>query len=377
MDNDKYSNAESETQRGNDDGVSVVKYSDKSLVVRGDRTTWGKKINAFGGRWNARLKGGAGWLISKEKLADLEILFKRKFRLDDDNDTMVLRNTQEEKVPMRSSRDSRRNQGNDRDDSRDRAESRDPLRSSRESRRGDNRDDERDSRRSERRDGRDERDERDIKRNEQIEFKDLRKDEERTPMRSSKDLLREMESKKSLENRDSKLSRKYELNRDGRNGRDEEDRYRNASRYSSDSDRDDRRDDRKEDFKGNDSRRGESRRTDSSRDAPGRKYDDTDDTDDDRKSDRGRYSRDDDSSDSDDDRYGSGKRYSSRDQDSDDELISRREDRPDKVMDDRKRELKELNTEIESDNEDSVSLSRRMRYLMNKLKAIESNRKTA
>ena len=47
-------------------------YNDKSIAVRGDRDKFGKILKEVNGRWNPRMKGGAGWLVSKEFASDLK-----------------------------------------------------------------------------------------------------------------------------------------------------------------------------------------------------------------------------------------------------------------------------------------------------------------
>lgn len=54
--------------------ISFEPYNQKQYAVRGDRKVYEKIIKDLGGRWNARMRGGPGWLISqtqKEKLQKL------------------------------------------------------------------------------------------------------------------------------------------------------------------------------------------------------------------------------------------------------------------------------------------------------------------
>lgn len=46
-------------------GLTVADYSEKAIVVRGDTRPWVGMLKELGGRFNARLKGGAGWIFSK------------------------------------------------------------------------------------------------------------------------------------------------------------------------------------------------------------------------------------------------------------------------------------------------------------------------
>ena len=60
----------------------VGHYTDKSFVIRGDREKWGKKLVVIGARWVTRIRGGEpGWLISKDRLEDLERIFGGKFKI--------------------------------------------------------------------------------------------------------------------------------------------------------------------------------------------------------------------------------------------------------------------------------------------------------
>src|SRR5579872_675913 len=60
----------------------VGQYTDKSLVVRGDRLTWHRPLVNLGAKYRMRLRGGnPGWLINKDKLPELEKLFGEKIRV--------------------------------------------------------------------------------------------------------------------------------------------------------------------------------------------------------------------------------------------------------------------------------------------------------
>lgn len=47
-------------------------YNQKSFAVRGDRDKFQSVVKPLGGRWNARMKGGEGWLVPREKEAELK-----------------------------------------------------------------------------------------------------------------------------------------------------------------------------------------------------------------------------------------------------------------------------------------------------------------
>ena len=58
-----------------EDRVTVESYSKWSLVLRGDTKPWKAQLKELGAKWNPRLKGGQGWIISKKKQAELEESF--------------------------------------------------------------------------------------------------------------------------------------------------------------------------------------------------------------------------------------------------------------------------------------------------------------
>jgi hypothetical protein len=47
-------------------------FTDKSLIVHGDRVKYSEAIKRMGGRWNPRCKFGAGWLLPREKEGELK-----------------------------------------------------------------------------------------------------------------------------------------------------------------------------------------------------------------------------------------------------------------------------------------------------------------
>lgn len=57
--------------------LQVVEYSEKAIAVYGDTKEIKDKLKALGGRFNFRLRGGAGWIFSKKKQAEVEELVNR------------------------------------------------------------------------------------------------------------------------------------------------------------------------------------------------------------------------------------------------------------------------------------------------------------
>lgn len=49
------------------DGISLVDYSDKAIAITGDTKPLKDTLKALGGRFNFRLKCGAGWIFPKTK----------------------------------------------------------------------------------------------------------------------------------------------------------------------------------------------------------------------------------------------------------------------------------------------------------------------
>lgn len=64
-----------EQPEGNADGLQVVDYSEKAVAVVGDTKQHVEKLKELGGRFNARLKCGAGWIFSKKKEAAVRAAF--------------------------------------------------------------------------------------------------------------------------------------------------------------------------------------------------------------------------------------------------------------------------------------------------------------
>ena len=57
------------------EGLQVVDYSEKAVAVVGDTKQHAEKLKELGGRFNARLKCGAGWIFSKKKEAAVRAAF--------------------------------------------------------------------------------------------------------------------------------------------------------------------------------------------------------------------------------------------------------------------------------------------------------------
>ena len=57
------------------DGLEIVDYSEKAVAVTGDTRAHAYKLKELGGRFNARLKCGAGWIFSKKKEQEIRLAF--------------------------------------------------------------------------------------------------------------------------------------------------------------------------------------------------------------------------------------------------------------------------------------------------------------
>ncbi|WP_339140494.1 PLxRFG domain-containing protein [Pseudoalteromonas galatheae] len=55
-------------------GLTVEEYSEKSLVIRGDTTSYKNELDKAGFRYNRNLKGGPGWIAPKSKQAQVDQL---------------------------------------------------------------------------------------------------------------------------------------------------------------------------------------------------------------------------------------------------------------------------------------------------------------
>lgn len=74
------SNAPAQTAQNNsisNHSITINRYNDKSLVVRGNTITIREKLKEFGASFNPRLTGGPGWIIPNYKESD----FRRAFAL--------------------------------------------------------------------------------------------------------------------------------------------------------------------------------------------------------------------------------------------------------------------------------------------------------
>lgn len=56
------------------DGLQLVYYSEKAFVLIGDTKAIKDKLKELGGRFNARLSCGAGWIFSKKKADEVRNL---------------------------------------------------------------------------------------------------------------------------------------------------------------------------------------------------------------------------------------------------------------------------------------------------------------
>ena len=64
-----------EQLRAKAEGLQVVDYSEKAVAVIGDTKPHAEKLKELGGRFNARLKCGAGWIFSKKNKAAVMAAF--------------------------------------------------------------------------------------------------------------------------------------------------------------------------------------------------------------------------------------------------------------------------------------------------------------
>ena len=71
--NEKETTPEQPTAKA--EGLQVVDYSGKAVAVVGDTKPHAEKLKELGGRFNARLKCGAGWIFSKKKEAAVRAAF--------------------------------------------------------------------------------------------------------------------------------------------------------------------------------------------------------------------------------------------------------------------------------------------------------------
>jgi hypothetical protein len=62
--------------------LSYKEYNKKSYAVRGNKEKYESKIKPIGGRWNPRMKDGAGWLVPKESLDKLKLIKQSKKKVE-------------------------------------------------------------------------------------------------------------------------------------------------------------------------------------------------------------------------------------------------------------------------------------------------------
>jgi hypothetical protein len=53
-------------------GISIVKYTEKSVAAIGETKAFKDAIKEVGGKWNSKLKCGPGWILSAKKLEALK-----------------------------------------------------------------------------------------------------------------------------------------------------------------------------------------------------------------------------------------------------------------------------------------------------------------
>jgi hypothetical protein len=57
--------------------LTYIKYNDEKFAVTGDKDLHHSEINKIGGRWNSRMKGGAGWLVPISQESELKKLIRK------------------------------------------------------------------------------------------------------------------------------------------------------------------------------------------------------------------------------------------------------------------------------------------------------------
>lgn len=60
---------------GNESELQLIDYSDKAVAIIGNTRDYVAKLKELGGRFNGKLKCGAGWIFSKKREADLRAAF--------------------------------------------------------------------------------------------------------------------------------------------------------------------------------------------------------------------------------------------------------------------------------------------------------------
>jgi hypothetical protein len=52
--------------------ITILDYTEKSFVLRGDTKEYSRFLADSGGKWNPNLKDGAGWIFSMKKKQEIE-----------------------------------------------------------------------------------------------------------------------------------------------------------------------------------------------------------------------------------------------------------------------------------------------------------------
>lgn len=61
--------------KGNENELQLIDYSDKAVAIIGNTRDYVAKLKELGGRFNGKLKCGAGWIFSKKREAELRTVF--------------------------------------------------------------------------------------------------------------------------------------------------------------------------------------------------------------------------------------------------------------------------------------------------------------
>ena len=69
--------------------ISIEKYTERSVVVRGDTRKYKEDLKILGGKYNSRLKNGPGWIFSKNVETDLKNFINRGVRLVSDQEALA------------------------------------------------------------------------------------------------------------------------------------------------------------------------------------------------------------------------------------------------------------------------------------------------
>lgn len=86
-DNVTVQNTETTTESSND--IRIVEYSDKSIAVYGNTKEIKDQLKAIGGRFNPKLRDGAGWVFPKSKESDVRALIEEQSTTPVISDTEV------------------------------------------------------------------------------------------------------------------------------------------------------------------------------------------------------------------------------------------------------------------------------------------------